>query len=165
VTPALCTADEIRTLHNEIIASARTTLDKAIRIGELLTAQKDSLKHGEWLPWVKQNLPFSEDTAGRYMGVYRKRDRIPQRAEFQLTDAYRLLAETGEPEPEPLLLAQLKRCWQSANKSVRKRFRKWLEASEMITKEEPRPARNEPAAGETNQMHDQQTPRPAASQA
>jgi hypothetical protein len=43
---------EIRWLHAEILAAARTSLDKAIRIGELLTGIKSGLKHGEWLPWI-----------------------------------------------------------------------------------------------------------------
>jgi hypothetical protein len=33
-----------------------------------------------------------------------------------------------EDEPEPLILTQLKRCWQSANKDVRRRFKEWLES-------------------------------------
>jgi signal recognition particle subunit SRP54 len=59
--------DEIRQLHSDILQAARTTLDKAIRIGELLTTVKAQCKHGEWLPWVQANLPFSERTAQNYM--------------------------------------------------------------------------------------------------
>lgn len=92
--------DEIKQLHSEIISSARTTLDKAIRIGELLTEQRGKLKHGQWLPWVRENLPFSDQTARRYMGVYLHRDEIQHNVEFELTDAYRLLSEPVEPEAE-----------------------------------------------------------------
>ena len=51
--------DEIGQLHNEIIGHLKTSLEKAIRIGELLSEQKDSLKHGEFIPWIKDNLPFA----------------------------------------------------------------------------------------------------------
>ena len=48
-------ASEINRLHAEICQAARATIEKAIRIGELLTEQKAGLKHGEWLPWLKAN--------------------------------------------------------------------------------------------------------------
>jgi DUF3102 family protein len=51
--PLSTLAQEIRDLHGEILAVARTSLEKAIRIGELLTQAKQSLAHGEWLPWLK----------------------------------------------------------------------------------------------------------------
>ena len=82
---------EIVALHGQILTTARTTLDKAIRIGQLLTEQKASLKHGEWLPWVEANLPFDRRTATNYMAVYSKREMVSHLD--NPTDAYRLLAE------------------------------------------------------------------------
>ena len=55
--------DEIAKLHDEIYGAFKTTLEKAIRIGELLTEQKQNLKHGEFTSWVENNLPFTERTA------------------------------------------------------------------------------------------------------
>jgi hypothetical protein len=40
-------------------------LEKAIRIGELLVTQKAECGHGNWLPWIKANLDFSEQTTSR----------------------------------------------------------------------------------------------------
>ena len=62
---------------------------------ELLTEIKGGMKHGQWLPWVEENLPFAEDTAQRYMRVFTRRDQIPHGAVFQLTDAYKLLSSGG----------------------------------------------------------------------
>ena len=45
-------AKEINRLHGEIMAAVRTTLVKAIRIGELLTERKKKCQHGEWLHGV-----------------------------------------------------------------------------------------------------------------
>lgn len=45
-------SQEIKRLHQEIYGELRTSLQKAIRIGELLTEQKDELQHGEWEDWV-----------------------------------------------------------------------------------------------------------------
>ena len=49
-------ADEINRLHHEIKDAFRTGIEKAIRIGELLTEQKARCKHGEWLPWLNANV-------------------------------------------------------------------------------------------------------------
>lgn len=98
--------DEIRELYDEIMAAfmavARTKLDKAIRLGELLTQQKASLKHGEWLPWIEQNLPFDRATAANYMRVYDRREELKCKTVLHLTDAYKLLAPPpAEPPPIP----------------------------------------------------------------
>ena len=110
VDPYVDAISEIRSLHGEIITAARTTLASAIRIGQLLTEQKDSLKHGQWLPWVKENLPFEHDTASRYMSVFARRDEITHNAKFGLTDAYRLLSAPAETTPagEKLTAAQIR---------------------------------------------------------
>jgi Protein of unknown function (DUF3102) len=57
------TKAEINRLHGEICEAARTSIGKAIRIGELLTQTRLTLKHGEWLPWLKENVGFSRQTA------------------------------------------------------------------------------------------------------
>ena len=85
-------ASEINRLHGEICQAARTTIEKAIRIGELLTEQKAGLKHGEWLPWLKANVEFSRQTADNYRRVYEKREDLKLLNVGNLTDAYRLLA-------------------------------------------------------------------------
>ena len=47
-------------------------------------------------------LKFSEDTAQRYIGLYKRRDQIPQGAVFEVTEAYRLLSQPAvEPEVAP----------------------------------------------------------------
>ncbi|MHC1767932.1 MAG: DNA N-6-adenine-methyltransferase [Verrucomicrobiia bacterium] len=97
------TAAEANRLHSELLGLARTSLEIAIRIGELLTEQKARLKHGEWLPWVKDNIEFSEATAKRYMSVHRRRDELKSLNVSDLSDAYRLLsapAEDDAPETE-----------------------------------------------------------------
>ena len=62
--------DEISKLHGEIYGAFKTSLEKAIRIGELLTEQKQNLRHGEFTSWVENNLPFSDRTAQIYMRLY-----------------------------------------------------------------------------------------------
>lgn len=93
---ALSPVAEIAQLHGAIIAAARDSLSKAIRVGELLAERKAKLKHGEWLPWIAANLPFSQPTAFRYMRCYDRRDEIKSFTLNNLTDAYKLLAA---PQP------------------------------------------------------------------
>ncbi|MGB8370249.1 MAG: DUF3102 domain-containing protein [Limisphaerales bacterium] len=83
---------EINKLHAEIITAARMSLDNAIRIGKLLTEVKGQLSHGEWLPWIKKNLPFDRATAANYMRVFDRREELDCKKVLHLTDAYRLLA-------------------------------------------------------------------------
>jgi len=87
---------EIVTLHQEIVGHLRQSLDKAIRIGQLLTEQKDSLKHGEFTPWLRANVPFTDRTARNYMRLYREKDRIKTESISDLNGAYFLLADQRE---------------------------------------------------------------------
>jgi hypothetical protein len=88
---------EINRLHSEILAAARTTIQKAIRIGELLVEAKQNAGHGNWLPWIKADLEFSERTATNYMRVYENRDRLKSANVADLTGAYVLIADKESP--------------------------------------------------------------------
>lgn len=89
--PASNPVAEIKLLHAELLTAAKTTLEKAIRIGELLTQERDRLRHGEWLSWVRVNLPFTDRTARNYLQVFEQRDRLKLESVSDLSDAYRLL--------------------------------------------------------------------------
>ena len=90
-------AEEITRLHEEIIGSLRTSLTKGIQIGELLTEQKESLKHGEFTSWIKENLPFTDRTARNYMRLHQRRDELKTETVSGLKDAYTLLSPPKEP--------------------------------------------------------------------
>ena len=68
--------NEINTLHGEIAMCVKISMEKAIRIGELLTQQKEKSGHGYFTKWVCRRLPFTDRTARNYMKVYIERDRI-----------------------------------------------------------------------------------------
>jgi len=90
---------EINDLHNKIMGSARTTLERAIHIGELLTEQKAKQAHGEWLPWIEANLVFDRMTAARYMRVFDRRQELNVTGVLHLAAAYRLLSECSSVPP------------------------------------------------------------------
>ncbi|MBW8003978.1 MAG: DUF3102 domain-containing protein, partial [Planctomycetes bacterium] len=89
---------EINTLHSEIGGHLKMTLDKAIRIGELLTEQKAGLQHGKWIPWIEENLPFSERSVRDYMRFYDRREELKTAKIADLMDARRLLTYPKDKE-------------------------------------------------------------------
>lgn len=91
---------EINDRHELAQSYAKNAIENAIRIGELLSEIKASLKHGQWIPWVDENLPFSRMHAARYMRVYTYRDELPnETSRFHLTSAIELLS-TPKDEPQ-----------------------------------------------------------------
>ncbi|MBW1696072.1 MAG: DUF3102 domain-containing protein [Deltaproteobacteria bacterium] len=66
--------ERIKELHGQIKRSGEGMFKKALEIGEILTRKKSAMKHGQWLTWVKENLPFSQVTASAYMRLYANRD-------------------------------------------------------------------------------------------
>src|SRR5258708_5960528 len=59
-------AAEIGKLYRKAKASIVDSVQYLIDAGRRLTAKKDSLKHGEWLPWLEANvdaLGFGERSA------------------------------------------------------------------------------------------------------
>ncbi len=84
--------DEIVSLHNQIENAMARSLQNGLRIGEILTQQKAELEHGRFVPWIAENLPFSERTARNYMMLHTRRDEIKTASVAGLNAAYRLLS-------------------------------------------------------------------------
>ncbi|MBA7633985.1 hypothetical protein ES703_41556 [subsurface metagenome] len=84
---------EITQLHNEIGGYLKMSLEKAIRIGELLVQQKASMKHGGFTAWIEANLSFTDRTARNYMRLFRQRDEIKTEnvSDLSVTGGYRML--------------------------------------------------------------------------
>lgn len=104
--PAKTVEQQIISLHNGIVIAMRRTVADAIEIGKLLSEKKAELDHGDFLPWIERELPFSEATAQRYMQVFRWKDKT--RSVRDLSEAYHI-ARTAEferriepPKAEPV---------------------------------------------------------------
>jgi hypothetical protein len=83
-------------LHDEIIGLAKDALVKAIEVGDQLTKVKNKLKHGEWLPWLESNVPFTDRTANEYMRCFARRKQLKLEMISSLADARALIAGTGQ---------------------------------------------------------------------
>jgi hypothetical protein len=62
-------AVKIRTEHAACERDARSAVEHAIRCGELLAEAKGKVKHREWLPWLAENFPATQQTANGYMRI------------------------------------------------------------------------------------------------
>jgi Protein of unknown function (DUF3102) len=96
-------AKEANLLHETMTGFAQKTVQYAIRLGEILCGVKDSLEHGQWLPWVQENLAFSERTAQNYMAVFNRREDIKSESVADLGSAYKIISchssSNGSPTP------------------------------------------------------------------
>lgn len=81
-------AVEICRLHNDIGSMMQKSLENAIRLGELLTLQKEELAHGQFIIWVEAYLPFDQRTAQRYMRLFAYREEIKSDSVSYLQEAY-----------------------------------------------------------------------------
>ncbi len=90
--------EEISVLHSANKTDVVTMIERAIRIGELLSEQKSSMKHGEWIPWVEENLPFLRQQAGKYIRAFTHRRTLNGTSTFHLEGAISFLAN---PRPAP----------------------------------------------------------------
>jgi hypothetical protein len=87
--------DTIGHLHAGINQKGRIVLQDALMIGALLNRQKHALRHGEWLKFLDESLPFDERTARRYMRLDRDREAIFKSdnvSDLDLSRAYRILS-------------------------------------------------------------------------
>jgi Protein of unknown function (DUF3102) len=76
-TPTAATGDnrlavlaaEVRTAHAGVLDAAKTVAERSVEAGKALIEAKSLVKHGEWLPWLKDHCQISERTAQLYMHV------------------------------------------------------------------------------------------------
>jgi hypothetical protein len=64
-------AAEIRKAHADVQEAAKTAAERAIAAGHALIEAKELLKHGEWLPWLREHCALAERTAQLYMKIAR----------------------------------------------------------------------------------------------
>jgi hypothetical protein len=79
--------EELNRLHAGIESKMRSTVQDAIRAGEILDRIKNQLKHGDFLPWIKSNCCFGQATAYKYLGVFNYQSKIISSVNLQ--EAYK----------------------------------------------------------------------------
>lgn len=100
----LTTAKDINEAHRLAKECAETAIEHALRCGELLIAQKDTLRgaagHGSWESWVEKNCEFSLRMAQRYMQAAKSvtRDAFPSLRQALGYDKPKAKPVTPEPQ-------------------------------------------------------------------
>ena len=74
---------EINDTHAQAIHHANEAMGHAVQCGELLNQAKATVPHGKWLPWLRENITFSERTAQVYMRIA---DRMPRQIRNGVAD-------------------------------------------------------------------------------
>lgn len=66
-------------------------LERLIRIGEILAVKKAELPHGEFIPWVTGNCPFSDRQARNYIEIFQKRESLKSETRFRFESLRQVL--------------------------------------------------------------------------
>jgi hypothetical protein len=74
---------EIKRELSELNQSLKMSVQKAIKIGQLLTEQKEFIGHGNFLSWLEDNIDIQERTAQKYMMIYRHKNKTALNADLQ----------------------------------------------------------------------------------
>ena len=74
-------AHEINTAHTNAQQHAQKSVESAISAGEALLEAKEQLKHGEWLPWLRDNCKVSERSARVYIRLAKHKDEVLKSAD------------------------------------------------------------------------------------
>ncbi|TGM78610.1 DUF3102 domain-containing protein [Leptospira levettii] len=133
---------EIQGLHKSIGANLNNALQNAILIGEILQKKKKELKHGEFIPWIEKNLPFTRMTANKYLRLFENKHLLPNvNSGLHLTEALKILSgpETGEKEINPTRsILEIYKDFQDGRtltKTERTSLRSWLNKKAIHHKE------------------------------
>jgi hypothetical protein len=94
-------AVRIKAEHQATSDALKTSVEHAIKAGELLLEAKEQLKHGQWLPWLLNHCEISERSAQLYMRIAKNRETIEAEirngvADLTLNQAAALLVMTSE---------------------------------------------------------------------
>lgn len=86
---SITTEQRINDLHKGIESLLHQGIEKAIEIGQLLSAKKEELNHGEFGTWIKDNLVFTDRTARNYMKLFENKDMVLKAG--NISEAYKML--------------------------------------------------------------------------
>ena len=82
----------IEAITGDILEAKRTGGEAILTIGRCLIEAKDLLPHGEWLPWLNEQVELSERTAQKFMRLAREWSNPSALADLGATKALMLLA-------------------------------------------------------------------------
>lgn len=92
---------EIRKLYGEMQSLFLAALEKAIRMGEILSEIKEELPYGEFTTWVEASgMPFKVRTAQLYMRLYERQEELRTAGIENVREAQKFLSSGGNIDSE-----------------------------------------------------------------
>ena len=89
--PALASA--IKQAHEDATQASQRAFEHAREAGKMLIEVKEAVPHGQWLPWLKNNVSMSKRTAQAYMKLANLDDAKAQRvAHLSIREALKKLS-------------------------------------------------------------------------
>ena len=96
-TQAATPASTLEVLTLEVKFYLNQTAQNIIEVGKRLAQAKELVPHGEWQNWLESNFRLSQNTAGRFMQVYK---RFGNSATSQSLNQSQMIAMLALPEAE-----------------------------------------------------------------
>jgi hypothetical protein len=123
-------AAQIRRAHAEVQEAAKTAAEHAIEAGHALMEAKTLVKHGGWLPWLKEHCALAERTAQAYVQLARRHAEMDaanaQRvAGLPVRKALKAIAESRPADPLPPLGSSWAQLWAWAGKQIEGPFNRF----------------------------------------
>ena len=122
---------DIEAITNDILEAKRRGGEAILTIGRCLTEAKQSLPHGEWLPWLNERVELSERTAQKFMKLAREWSNPNTLADLGASKALMLLAL---PESERERLAEDHNVIDMSARQLEQAIRERKEAQEAAAK-------------------------------
>jgi hypothetical protein len=106
----------LKTIADALAAALRREVKDVVEIGDLLTEAKDQLdEHGRWLPWLRDNFPFTPRTAQKYMaaGAFAGKYELGSHLRLSVSGLYALVEvdRNGNSPAVEAALAEAKTKW------------------------------------------------------
>ncbi len=89
---------EISILHKEALDMANFSIEKILRIGDLLIQKKAELKHGEWIPWIESKLPFDRKQAFKYITIFKNKENVSLSGHLQINTLCKQISDSKRNE-------------------------------------------------------------------
>jgi hypothetical protein len=134
-------AERIKAAHAKVVWGARTNIETAMQCGDLLIAAKAQLKHGQWLPWLKENFGLHLDvrTAQVYMRLAHNREHIFAQGTAFIDGALFMGAPYTIEDFLAKIVSPVKKAMTEARREEKEEDRVWRE-EEQARGERKRPA-------------------------
>jgi hypothetical protein len=74
-------------IHAEYEGARQDLIKRVVEIGRLLCEAREQCRHGEWIPWVEENLPFGRMQPNKYIRIFEDSEKPNVNPSLQIAHA------------------------------------------------------------------------------